>query len=63
MAIKALVCAGMTPAEIAATLNMSVEVVDIYCQLYFNLAHRLEDKSFMMKVLNPKGHLKMFNGD
>src|SRR5438132_21812 len=63
MAIKALVCAGLNPAEIAATLNMSAQVVDIYCQLYFNLAHRLEDKAFMMKVLNPKGDLKMFNGD
>jgi hypothetical protein len=53
----------MNPAEIAATLNKAVEVVDIYCLLFFNVAHRLEDKSFMLKVLNPKGHLKMFNGD
>ncbi len=62
-AIKALICAGLTSSQIAEALGISVEVVELYSQLFFNVSDRREDKAFMMKVLNPKAHLKMFNAD
>src|SRR5258708_7694434 len=62
-AIKALACAGMNSVDIAQVLGTSAKVVEIYLELFFDFADRRENQAFVMKVLNPKGELKMFNAE
>src|ERR1041385_6357758 len=63
IAIKALACSGMSPTAIGAALGLPSTVVVIYLELFFDFADRRENKSFVMKVLNPKAELKAFKAD
>ena len=59
--IKGLLCAGQSYQEVGKRCGKSPNVIELYAHLFFDFLDRRDDDSFVMKVLNPRLDLTIFN--
>jgi hypothetical protein len=57
--IKALLCAGLTYEEVGELIGISKDVIEVFAHLFFDFADRRDDRSFVLKVLNPRVQLSV----